>query len=137
MKLSLKVEYACRVLAQLGRSFGSKELPHIEGLARAESVPPNYLVQILSELRNAGIITSRRGKLGGYALAREPKAISLHDIVCAMDGAVLEFTTEGQGASAERTEAIWREVAEALEAKLRDLTVQDLMGSATPEMYYI
>ena len=70
MKLSVKVDYACRVLAQLARTYGTDELAHIEELAQVEAVPANYLVQILSELRNGGLILSRRGKQGGYALAR-------------------------------------------------------------------
>ena len=72
MKLSVKVEYACRVLAQLARLHGCGELAHIEKLAKTEAVPANYLVQILSELRGGNLIVSRRGKQGGYALARAP-----------------------------------------------------------------
>ncbi|MCC5806385.1 MAG: Rrf2 family transcriptional regulator [Opitutales bacterium] len=137
MKLSLKVEYACQVLAQLGHTHGRKELPHIDDLSRAEEVPSNYLVQILNELRNAGLITSRRGKQGGYALARVPREITLCDVVRALDGGVLEFSAESRGASAERTKAIWREVGAFLEEKLRSYTVEDFMGAGTTEMYYI
>ncbi len=137
MKLSLKVEYACQVLAQLGHTHGRKELPHIDDLSRAEEVPSNYLVQILNELRNAGLITSRRGKQGGYALARPPREITLCDVVRALDGGVLEFSAETRGASAERTKAIWREVGGFLEEKLRGYTVEDFMTAGAPEMYYI
>ena len=70
MKLSHKLEYACRVLAQLGLTYGQGKLAHIETLASAEAIPANYLVQILNELRGAGLIVSKRGKQGGYALAR-------------------------------------------------------------------
>jgi Rrf2 family transcriptional regulator, cysteine metabolism repressor len=90
MKLSVKVDYACRVLAQLGRMHDTDELAHIEELARIEGVPANYLVQILSELRNGGVITSRRGKQGGYALARAPEAITLWEVVRLIEGDVLE-----------------------------------------------
>ena len=137
MKLSLKVEYACQVLAQLGHTYGRKELPHIDDLSRAEEVPSNYLVQILNELRNAGLINSRRGKQGGYALARPPREITLCDVVRALDGGVLEFSAESRGASAERTRAIWREVGDCLEEKLRGYTVEEFMGAAATEMYYI
>ena len=86
MKLSVKVDYACRVLAQLARHHGEERLAHIEELAKLEAVPANYLVQILSELRNVGLITSRRGKQGGYALARPPDRITLYDIVKLIEG---------------------------------------------------
>ena len=65
MKLSHKLEYACRVLAQLARTHGQEKLAHIDELAEAEKIPANYLVQILNELRNAGLIISKRGKQGG------------------------------------------------------------------------
>jgi Rrf2 family protein len=137
MKLSLKVVYACQVLAQLGNSFGRPQLPHIEELAKAEEVPSNYLVQILNELRNGGLITSKRGKQGGYALAQDPKEISLYDIVRAVEGELLEFGGEGKGAHARRTEAIWADIAATLEAKTRAITVRDLMESGGDSMWYI
>ena len=59
MKISRKLEYACRVLAQLGRHQGQGSLVHIDCLAQAESIPSNYLVQILNELRTKGLITSK------------------------------------------------------------------------------
>ncbi len=55
VKLSVKVDYACRVLAQLARLQGREELAHIEELAKIEAVPATYLVQILGELRNGGL----------------------------------------------------------------------------------
>ena len=60
VKLSHKLEYACRVLAQLARTHGQEKLAHIDELAEAEKIPANYLVQILNELRNAGTRSSRR-----------------------------------------------------------------------------
>src|SRR4051812_648737 len=91
VKLSVKAVYACRVLAQIARKHGSGELAHVENLAEVEAVPANYLAQILSELREGGLITSRRGKSGGYLLARAPEEISLYDIVILVEGDVLEF----------------------------------------------
>lgn len=136
MKLSLKVEYACQVLAQLGYSFSQPELPHIETLAKAEEIPSNYLVQILNELRNAGLITSRRGKQGGYALAKRAEDINLYEVVCAVDGELLELSPDERGASAARTKAVWREIALALREKTERFTVADLMNRSE-DMYYI
>ena len=76
VKLSHNLEYACRVLAQLARTHGQEKLAHIDELAEAEKIPANYLVQILNELRNAGLIVSKRGKQGGYALARAPERVA-------------------------------------------------------------
>jgi len=137
MKLSLKVEYACQVLAQLGYRAGSKELPHIEDLAKAESVPSNYLVQILNELRTAGLINSRRGKQGGYALARRPEEITVGDIMRAVEGNVLAHSRGGDGESSRRAAVVWTEIAKKFEDLLDEVTVEDLMTSPDKAMWYI
>jgi Rrf2 family transcriptional regulator, cysteine metabolism repressor len=137
VKLSVKVDYACRVLAQLARQHGGDGLAHIEELARIEAVPANYLVQILSELRNGGLITSRRGKQGGYALARPPEEISLLDIVKVIEGEMLELTLPKEGQSARRVYQAWREVRDVLEAKARSVTLDKLAAKTAEEMYYI
>ena len=137
MKLSVKVDYACRVLAQLARTYGSDELAHIEDLAQAEAVPANYLVQILSELRNGGLILSRRGKQGGYALARNPKTVTLFDILSLIEGDVLELNASGEGFSGRHVDEVWRSVRETLEAKCRACTLDQMVNPSTEEMYYI
>lgn len=137
MKLSLKVEYACQVLAQLGYSVNAAELPHIEDLAKAEAVPSNYLVQILNELRTAGLIRSRRGKQGGYALARQPGEISLCDIMKAVEGEVLGHSVTGEGHSSKKASAVWDEVTAKFEELLRSYTVEHFMTASSREMWYI
>lgn len=137
MKLSVKVEYACRVLAQLARTYGNKELSHIEALASAEKIPANYLAQILTELRNGGLILSRRGKLGGYALARRPEEITLFDILKVVDPEMVEFQTSRDGVSGERVSEIWGEVQEAFMKKTRAFTLDQFVGDRGEGMYYI
>lgn len=137
VKLSVKVDYACRVLAQLARHCGEQRLAHIEELARIEAVPANYLVQILSELRNGGLITSRRGKQGGYVLARPPEKITLYDIVTLIEGDHLELGGNAGGQSGKRVQQVWREVRADLEAKYRSYTLDMLVPRGPGEMYYI
>ena len=137
MKLSVKVDYACRVLAQLARHHGEGRLAHIDELARTEAVPANYLVQILSELRNGGLITSRRGKQGGYVLARPPEKITLYDIVKLIEGDLLELGGGAEGQSGRRVQQVWRDVRAALEAKTKGYTLDMLVARGPGEMYYI
>lgn len=137
MKLSLKVEYACQVLAQLGRSFGESSLPHIDELARAEAIPSNYLVQILNDLRTAGLIVSKRGKQGGYSLSRAPAEITLNAVVTAVDGAVLEFSEGNAGASSAQVRSVWQDVARCLNEKTASITLENLMAGETRDMWYI
>lgn len=112
-------------------------MAHIEELAQSEAVPANYLVQILSELRNGGLILSRRGKQGGYALARPAADISLFDVVTLIEGDVLELGGAVQGQSGRRVAQAWREVRAVLEAKCRAVTLEQLAAKSGEEMYYI
>ena len=137
MKLSVKVDYACRVLAQLARHHGEGRLSHIEELAKIEAVPANYLVQILSELRNGGLITSRRGKHGGYVLSRPPEKITLYDIVKLIEGDLLELGGNADGQSGKRVQQVWRDVRATLETKCKSYTLDMLMTKGPGEMYYI
>lgn len=137
MKLSHKLEYACRVLAQLGRSYGQDKLAHIDILAEAEGIPANYLVQILNELRTAGLITSKRGKQGGYAISREPASIQLREIVEAVDAELLERNFSTDGHSGERVASIWGDIAKTFEAKVATYTLEDFIVRDSEQMYYI
>jgi Rrf2 family protein len=137
VKISLKVEYACRVLGQLARGYGRPSLAHIEALAKAEAVPANYLVQILNELRNGGLIVSRRGKQGGYALARSPAEITLYDIVRVVDSEMLDAPISTAGQSGARVSLAWRDVGTAFEAALKARTVENLLSRDAAEMWHI
>ncbi len=137
MKLSVKVEYACRVLAHLAGRYGSQELLHIEHLAEKEEVPSNYLVQILSELRNGGLIISRRGKQGGYALARSPDTITLYDIVIVIEGDLIEMNTKSAGMSGPRVTEIWGEVRRDMETRTKSFTLDTFVAKENERMYYI
>ncbi len=137
MKIPARVDYACRVLAELARLHGSSHLAQAEHLASVESVPPNFLAQILSELRNAGLITSRRGIQGGYALARPPEQISLYDIVVAIEGDILELSGHTEGRSGRRMIEVWTELRESLAEKARSFTLDRLASKRPEEMYYI
>jgi len=137
MKISRKVEYAGRVLAQLARCHGSGRIPHIEDLAEIEKVPANYLVQILNELRNAGLINSRRGKQGGYMLARGPSEISLADIIRAIDGELMECSAEIGGESGRAVQAVLMAAARAFGESAGKRTLRDVLNAENTEMYFI
>lgn len=137
VKISLKVEYACRVMVELARLHGSGELAQIGALAKAESVPANFLAQILIKLREAGLILSRRGKQGGYTLARPPEEISLLDIVVAVEGDLLRLSGAVAGRSGRRLRQVWQEIGASLAEQMKAETLDRLCVKAQGEMYYI
>ena len=137
MKISVKVDYACRVMAELARLHGSGTLAQIEHLASTEAVPANFLAQILGKLRIHGLITSRRGNQGGYTLARPPEEISLYDIMIATEGECLGLSGNFSGRSGRRLKQVWSEVSHALVDKTKSYTLDQLSTKNPSEMYYI
>ena len=137
MKISVKVDYACRVMAELARLHGSGELARIEHLAETEAVPANFLAQILLDLRDHGLISSRRGNRGGYMLARSAEEISLYDIMMAVEGQCLQLSGNFQGRSGRRLKQVWDEISKTLVEKTKSYTLDRLSTKNPTEMYYI
>ncbi len=137
VKISVKVDYACRVMAELARLHGSGTLAQIGHLARTEAVPANFLAQILGKLRTHGLIISRRGNLGGYTLARPPEEISLHDILMAVEGGCLHLSGNFQGRSGRRLKQVWGEISRDLVEKTKSYTLNQLATKNPTAMYYI
>ena len=77
LKITVKLEYTCRILCELARRHTRGELARIEELAKIEEVPANFLAQLLGELKNSGLVISKRGVQGGFLLARAPDRITL------------------------------------------------------------
>jgi Rrf2 family protein len=83
--LSKKAKYAIKALLALADQHPDEPM-RIADLARAEQIPPKFLELILLGLKNQGILQSRKGKGGGYLLARDPAKIYLGQIVRMFDG---------------------------------------------------
>lgn len=137
MKISQKLEYACRALAQLAKSYDGKTLSRLDELAQREAVSANFLVQILNDLRRAGIIESRRGAHGGYILSRPAEKITLRQIVEAVEPSQLQITALGEGESGPVVRRAWETVSAKLAADLEALTLGDLTNPPSDPMFYI
>lgn len=134
MRLPLKTEYACQVLAQLASTYAAGDVRQVEELATAEGLSPNYLVQILTTLRQAGLVISRRGKNGGYLLARHPGDITLAEIATAMEGGSLIESSPGNGGkSAQMVHAAWVRVNEAMMQSCGAITLTELIPPYAPQ----
>lgn len=129
MKISFRLEYACRVLTSLANHYGRSKLARIEDLARDEAVPANYLVRILNDLREAGVLESKRGTRGGYTLARSPEDISLRDIAAAVEPDLVSSVGSQPGLSGPRVADAFRKISENLAAELAKVTLRDLAGT--------
>ncbi|MGH7162296.1 MAG: RrF2 family transcriptional regulator [Planctomycetota bacterium] len=101
MNLSKRCEYALRALIDLGiaREAGRERVSSAE-LAAHERIPVRFLEQILLQLRRGGFVSSRRGKEGGYAVARRPASIVVGDVVRMIEGPIGPIACAGEYASA-------------------------------------
>lgn len=87
MKISKKGEYALKALVELAINYDKGEaITLISDIAERENIPSKYLEQILLNLKNAGVLISKRGVGGGYTLSRSPQDISLGDVIRVVEG---------------------------------------------------
>jgi Rrf2 family protein len=84
VRLSAKADYAIRAAVELAAA--SEGAVKGERIASAQEIPPKFLENILLDLKQAGLVASRRGAEGGYWLARPAGAISLADVIRAVEG---------------------------------------------------
>jgi len=126
MKASLKLEYSLRVLSQLARKNRGGAVTRVEELAKLEAIPRNYLVQLLNELREGGLVDSKRGKTGGYRLAKAPEDISLKQVLTVVEPDLIDTKITLKGASGPQVASLWREVSKRFDKSLAGFTVAQL-----------
>jgi Rrf2 family cysteine metabolism transcriptional repressor len=137
MKISQKLEYACRAMAQLAKNHDGRSLTRLDDLAQREAVSGNFLVQILNDLRRAGLIESRRGKAGGYLLSRPANQISLRQIVEAVDPSLLQCSVSRDGESGTAVQRSWQHLSSGFLLSLDSISLDQLTESSADPMFYI
>jgi Rrf2 family protein len=139
VKLSVKSDYAARAVLGLARHYHTGQAVKLDALAEAYSVPPNYLVQILIELKAQHLVKSVRGKEGGYLLARPPAEISLGDVLRCMHGQVFDTPALSDPRCPPELRRAWKKLQSTLADAAGAITLQQLLeeGSEKEKMYYI
>jgi Rrf2 family protein len=136
MRISAKVDYAVRAAIELA---GADRGTPVKGdrIAAAQDIPMKFLENILSELRRAGLVGSRRGTDGGYWLARPASKVTIADIIRAVEGPLANV----QGVRPEELEFIgsaiplqrmWVCVRASLRSVLEHVTLADLVAGTLP-----
>ncbi|GHC47593.1 RrF2 family transcriptional regulator [Roseibacillus persicicus] len=137
MRVSQKLEYACRAAIQLAKHYDGESPLRLDDLASREHVPATFLVQILSDLKQANLVISRRGKSGGYLLSAAPADISLARIIEAVDPQLLEEPAVSEGESGEALHQIWQGLTSTLSEKLQSTTLDQLAHPQEEPMWFI
>lgn len=136
MRVSAKADYAIRACVELA---SAEDGAHVKGerIAQAQDVPLKFLENILGDLRNAGLVRSQRGVEGGYWLARPADAITLADVIRAVEGPLANVrgvrpeAIEYDG-SAEPLRDIWVAVRASLRGVLEATTLADVARNELP-----
>lgn len=85
MLVSAKAEYACVAMLELASRAAQARPVRLAEIADRHGIPQPFLVQILLQLKSAGLVHSNRGASGGYSLARPPEEVTLYDIIAVVD----------------------------------------------------
>ena len=144
MRISAKTEYGCIAMLELASQYGSGKPVRIRRIAEQHAVPPRFLVQILLQLKGAGLVTSVRGAAGGYLLVKPPHEVSLGQVMEVIGGA-----TEGNGPTSSASpdspavmvlQQTWQEVSTVQREMLERVSLAELIERAkerNEQMYYI
>jgi len=131
MRISAKAEYACAAMLELAGSHGEPQPLRVKSIADAQGISARFLVQILLQLKTAGLVASVRGASGGYQLARPPENISLADIIHAIDERSLMPSSALSGIA--RTTVIevllgvWRDIQREEQRQLERWSLAELL----------
>jgi len=131
--VSQKCQYALRAVLELARRNGSGPTS-VAALAQAQAIPQRFLELIIGELRQAGVVASKRGARGGYVLMHDPSALSVSDIMKAVDTNYEPVDCEPCGGNRNCPLAgqcsfvnLWRRAGSAIHEVYDETSFQDLL----------
>ncbi|BAX93828.1 putative HTH-type transcriptional regulator [Mycobacterium shigaense] len=135
--MSAKAEYAVRAMVQLA-TVDNGVLVKTDDLAAAQGIPPQFLVDILTNLRTDRLVRSHRGRDGGYELARPGSEISIADVLRCIDGPLASVRDIGlgdlpySGPTAALTD-VWRALRASMRSVLEETTLADVASGDLPK----
>ncbi len=133
MRISAKAEYACVAMLELAANYAEAQPVRIKAIADAQGIPQRFLVQILLQLKTAGLVASVRGASGGYQLAKPPESITLADVINAIDDRTVTGRTDRKELKLNRTSAVeallavWQEIQAEEQRLLEQVSLAELI----------
>jgi len=132
MKVSTKVQYGMQALADIALYSENGSAVSGPEIAERQDISQKYLEQILTHLKQAGLIRAQKGLRGGYMLARPADQIRLSEILNALDNSILEETdpaeeTDGRSLRSAVNNCVWREMNRSITDFAESRTLSDIM----------
>ncbi|KEH97730.1 RrF2 family transcriptional regulator [Clostridium massiliodielmoense] len=129
MKLSTKGRYGVRAMVDLAINYGETPMS-IKSIAKRQNISELYLEQLFSPLRKAKLIKSIRGAQGGYVLNKDPKDISVSDIINVLEGPIeissCVDTGECDNMDICPTRLLWKKIKKSIDEVTESVTLQDM-----------
>ncbi|MFR1707762.1 MAG: RrF2 family transcriptional regulator [Clostridium sp.] len=130
MKLSTKGRYGVKAMVDLAINYGKNPIP-IKSISSRQNISEYYLEQLFSMLRKAELINSIRGSNGGYILAKNPKDITVYQILEVLEGPI-EISTclESDGCNnidCCATRMVWKKIKDSIDSVTTSITLQDIV----------
>lgn len=131
MKFSTKGRYGVRLMMDLAEHYGQGAIS-LKDISRRQEISEKYLWQLINPLKNAGLISSTRGSLGGYTLAELPSRITLKDILLVVEGPLSLVDCTKKPALCHRSNNcvarhVWSELADKLSETLGAFTLEHMI----------
>ena len=135
MQITRQADYAVRAVLHLARINGNQRAATSQ-VAQEQHIPPSFLAKIISQLSIAGLLHTSRGARGGVTLAREPIAITLLEVIEAIDGPIMLNECVGDASTCTFDEdcplrPVWCEAQNELVARLEGTNFQQLLEQNT------
>ena len=136
MRISVKVDYAIRAMAELAAA-GRQDPLKADDIAARQDIPAPFLLSILADLRQAQLVRSARGRHGGYILARTAEEITLADVIRALEGPLANIhdtslrDLQYRGAATALV-TVWMAVRTSLREVLEKVTLAHLIANDLP-----
>jgi Rrf2 family protein len=142
LNLSARTQYACTAVLELALHYETGQPVQVRRIAERHGIPARFLVQILLQLKAAGLVASTRGASGGYRLVKSPREISLGDVMGFVEGPGSGLSEEALLSSpvAGVLHDRWLEIAAVQQRMLAETTFVELVEQVretVEPMYYI
>lgn len=130
MKLSTKGRYGVKAMVDLAIHHGENPVS-IKTISQRQNISEYYLEQLFSPLRKADLVKSIRGAQGGYILNREPKDITIADVMDVLEGPI-EISECIQGSACGNsnscaTRLLWEKIKNSIDEVTKNITLQDIV----------
>jgi Rrf2 family cysteine metabolism transcriptional repressor len=140
MLFSAKAEYACVAMLELAARHSDPRPVRLADIANKHGISDRFLVQILLDLKRAGLVDSTRGAAGGYQLARSPDDVTLYDILRVIDPPEQPARKEDKlhpTVYVRNVRAVWDRVVDVQQVVLKETTLADLLARSEGIQYVI